>query len=130
MTNTKKNAPTGDAAKAAKKPTFEYQGFVSCDLRRSDRDDFKAWSADQGDAALFDFIAKAVDSGYKFSVGEGKNGLTASLANVDGPVEARGYILASIAGDAARAIEVLFYKHLVMLEDGWPVGQDADDHFR
>jgi hypothetical protein len=106
-------------AKAAKRV---FKGFVRCELNKSEASDFKSWSDATSDLDLFTLVMELCDSGYKFSCGENAQGMGASLTNVEGPVDSRGYVLSAFAGDPNRAVRAVMYKHYVKLAAAWPVG--------
>lgn len=126
MTNPVKKAPPGGATA---RPVFVFKGFVRCELVKEQKAMFEAWSASLSADDLLGQLSALLDDGFKLSWGEGKQGMTASLSNVDGPAESRGYLLSAMAGRAEKALRVLLYKHLVVLEGQWPLDDGDDDSF-
>jgi hypothetical protein len=130
MTN-KSKQPSTAVNTRKQQPQWQYKGFVNCDLRKEDKERFKSFSDGLADADLLSWLWKMCDSGYKVSVGEGKLGLSATLANVDGPEETRGYMLSAQASYAEKAVTLLMFKHEIMLEGVWLVDiTDPEDFLR
>lgn len=109
-----------------KQQAFNFKGFVRCELSKNEADDYKVWSDGTTDLDLWQLVMTIADSGYSFKVGESSRGQSASLTNVDGPSESKGWILSAYGGTADRASRALFYKHYVKLAESWPTEAAAD----
>ena len=111
---------------------FQLKGYVHCDLAKADRASFEAWENSALPGDLFDAIAKLADSGYIFKVAEGKEGYQSALSAVTVHDEVNGYVLTAFASSADRAIKLLLFKHLVLMESDWApfIGTAESDFLR
>jgi hypothetical protein len=118
--------------KPSRPPVFQLKGYVRCELSTIDKTEFKAWFEAEKPIDVYDLLLKAVDSGYLFKVGVGKEGYTASLSAFDTGKGYDGYVLTAFAGTAPNAIAVLMFKHHIMLKTDWSDAAEpaTDDFFR
>lgn len=115
----------------ATKDRFVFRGYLPCDFIATDKLDFKDWFAGRSEADLVGDLALLVEDGYKVSVGATSRGISAALANFEGPEAYRGYMLSAFAADAATALHAVVYKHLVLLKRDWgEVTPSEDDLLR
>ena len=96
-----------------------FKGYLSCDFVATDKIDFKQWASGRDDETLLADLSVLVEDGYKIAVGPTARGISASLANFEGPEAFRGYMLSAFAADAATALHAVVYKHLVLLKRDW-----------
>lgn len=101
------------------KGTFNLKGYVRCELSAADKDAFKLWEDVQSDAAMYDALVKAVDSGYMLKAGEGKESYQATLSAADTGQDWDGYVLTAFASSPGRALALLVYKHSVLMQQDW-----------
>jgi hypothetical protein len=119
-------------AAAKTKSSFTLKGYVRCELAASDKEAFKAWEAAQDDAECLGQLVKVVDSGYLLKVGESGQGYQASISAATTGTDWDGYVLTAHASSCGRAIALLVYKHLVLMESDWSawVAEGGEDFFR
>ena len=110
---------------------FAFRGYVPCDFVATDKASFKEWASGRSEDDLLSDLGVLVEDGYKFACGPTNRGISASLANVEGPEKYRGYMLSAFAGDAVTALHAVVYKHLVLLKRDWgEVTASEDDLLR
>jgi len=116
---------------APQKDRFVFKGYLSCDFIATDKMDFRDWVKDRSHEDLVGDLAVLVEDGYKVSVGPTSRGISATLANFEGPESHRGYMLSAFAADATTALHAVVYKHLVLLKRNWEdVTPNEDDLLR
>lgn len=111
-------APSGKADRTLS--GFKLIGYVRCDLANADKAAFLAWEAANVEGRL-DQLVKAVDSGYLVKCGEGKEGYQASLSAATTGKPWDGYVLTAWAATPDRAISLLLFKHLILLNADWTI---------
>jgi hypothetical protein len=111
---------------------FNLRGYVHCDLAKSDRELFEGWAATVDDAGAFDKLMKLADSGYLVKLGANREGFQATLSAYSVRGEVDGFVLTAFAGDAARAVRLLLFKHYVQMAEDWTpyVLEGGDDFLR
>jgi len=103
-----------------------FNGYVRCDMVRTDKDAFNAWSKDKNGGDLWTMILKLIDDGYKFTVGYKGLDMIAHLSCNNPKSPAYGYILTAFGRDADEATCALLYKHYVKLDEDW-LASEGDD---
>jgi hypothetical protein len=114
------------------KSSFNLRGYLRCELSADDKEHFRGWEADNGGAAAFEALVKAVDSGYLLKVGESGQGYQASLCAATTGKEWDGYVLTAHAASGQRAAALLVFKHGVLMQGNWSawLTEEGDDFFR
>lgn len=116
---------------APQRERFVFKGYLSCDFVATDKMDFRDWSKERTAEDLLGDICLLVEDGYKVAIGPTARGISASLANFEGPDAYRGYMLSAFAADATTALHAVVYKHLVLLKRDWgEVTPGEDDLLR
>lgn len=124
-------ARTKAPAKPESNGRFAFRGYVSCDFVSTDKMEFREWIKARTEDDLVTDIGVLVEDGYKVAVGPTSRGISASLANFEGPEAYRGYMLSAFAADAVTALHAVCYKHLVLLKRDWgEVTPSEDDLLR
>jgi len=108
-------------------PQWEFKGYIKADLQKSERDDFNEWSRGKDMGDVLEWMCSTVDDGYKIILGINKAGLCASMHNVDGEKDSKGYILTAYASTMDQACLLLFYKHVHKLDGHWPTSDEDGD---
>jgi len=104
-----------------------FNGYIRCDLVRTDKEQFREWSKDKDGGTLWLMIVKLADDGYKFTVGYKGLDMIAHLSCNNPKNPAYGYILTAFGRDADESTCALLYKHYVKLEEDWLTAEgDAD----
>lgn len=116
-------------AKTDRGTGFQLKGYVHCDLAKSDKEAFKQWRSGQPAEIGAIFLLRMADSGYLVKIGEGKDGMCATVSAADVRPEVNGYVLSAFASDADTAMTLLCYKHDVLMAQDWqpfmePGGED------
>lgn len=113
-----------------KKPAQTWKGFISCELSNEDKHTLKTTDIFVS-YPLETTIASLVTLGYKVSQNrDWKNdSYLASLTDNDPESPTNGYTLTGRGGSPAKAMAALFYKHFVLLEDGWETPTEKDDEY-
>jgi hypothetical protein len=110
---------------------FQFRGYIPADFVATDKVDFREWAKGRTEEELLNDLGVLVEDGYKISVGPTSRGVSASLANFEGPEKYRGYMLSAFAADAITALQAVVYKHLVLLKRDWgEVTASEDDLLR
>lgn len=112
---------------APAKDRFVFKGYLSCDFIATDKVDFREWVRERSADDLVGDLSVLVEDGYKIAVGPTARGISASLANFEGPDAYRGYMLSAFAADAPTALHAVVYKHLVLLKRDWGDITPAED---
>lgn len=122
-----KSNVTNQPAQQQGKKQLPFKGYIRCEISKPEVADFKAWAAQNDDAAVFDLWVKLADNGYRLALGEKEQGMMASCTNVEADEATRGYVLTAFGRDATAALQALCYKHYVKLAADWGQGDDPDD---
>lgn len=129
-----KSLPEKEAAKPSKngKASFNLRGYIRCELSSADKDAFKAWESSDDVINVIGRLIDIVESGYLLKVGDTGSNFQASLcaATTNKPWE--GFVLTAHASYAKRAVYLLWYKHVMMMEGDWSawLTEDGDDLLR
>jgi hypothetical protein len=113
-----------------KKPAFEWKGFVSCELSTEDKYLLKTTDY----AAVYPFdttMPMLLEDGYKLSLSHDSktSAYLAALTDNNPESDACGLCLTARGSSIYKAITALFYKHFVLLEDGWEAPIERDEEY-
>ena len=120
MGATASNARKGKARKNTGQRYEEgFLGFVDIPLSDHDRDEITVMLG-QGSLDGMEFIERALEDGYKFSLSNDSahSMYIATLTGKADGCENRGYALSGRGPDAVQAVLVLWYKHEVLAHLG------------
>lgn len=106
---------------------FDFKGFVNVNLNVETKAAFKAW--DCTEVEKYNLTSAALVLGYKVSSSFDKHNsaFTVSMTCRDVENPNYGYTLTARAGDLYTAELLLFFKHVVMLEQVWTNYEPSDD---
>lgn len=111
---------------------FQLKGYVRCELSSADKDSFKEWEKSDDVINVVGRLIDIVEDGYLFKVGDTGSGFQATLcaANTGKPWE--GYVLTAHASYARRAMLLLWYKHVTMMQGDWVawMADEGEDFIR
>lgn len=113
--------------KKKEKKRAEFRGFANVELSLEEKSEGKAWIQDN--EAVTVEIDEMMASGYKVTVvkSEATGGYQATAFCSDDKSPNAGYILSAFAPSWYDALCMLTYKHAIVCEGVWPVGEVGRD---
>jgi len=115
---------------APKKAAPSWKGFINCELSPEDKITLKTTDILQT-YPVETTVEELVSLGYKLSQSKDwkNDSYLASLTDNAPDSPTNGYCLTARGGTPAKAMAALFYKHFVLLEDGWETPAEKDDEY-
>jgi len=104
-----------------------WKGFVPCELNSKRKEQFREWSPNV--EAVEDYIERFVAPGYKlsFSIDTYHDCVQVSYSCSSIGDPNCGWTLTARGNDLLKALAVLLFKHVVILECQWDQGLPADE---
>lgn len=112
---------------AHEKSNKNWSGFIRCDLTIENKAHFGVWSDEHDiEACMTELLDTALELKMKVTIAfnEGQKTWMASLTGGEAtPPRFGKWTLTGWGGTWERAVQALLFKHLVVLESNWTVGQ-------
>lgn len=121
-----------DEYKSRSNVGFKLKGYVRCELSASEKEEFSSWESGRDVAASMARLVALVDDGYLLKLSPNSSGFQASLCASETNHAWDGYVLVAMARHAARAADLLVFKHDALLHGDWSQAMDdtSEDFLR